>query len=199
MPGPLHDCDPLTGTPYRVLRRLGRGGMGEVLEAEHRALGKIVVVKVVHAGLAGDPSFLDRFRIEAQALALIADPNVVAVLDCGATLDGRPFLVMERLAGRPLNEELSYRGHCEPMEAIAALRDVLSGLDAVHAHGIVHRDVKPANVLLCDPDRDGVRVAKLLDFGVAKLLATPGGARGRLAPQYPTEQGAIVGLSLIHI
>ncbi|WP_437938765.1 serine/threonine-protein kinase [Sorangium sp. So ce341] len=199
--------DELEGTPYRALRRLGRGGMGEVLEAEHRALRKRVVVKLVRRALAGDPRFADRLRVEAQALAAVSSPHVVAVLDLGRTPAGRPYLVMERLEGRTLGEELVRRGALPVAEAIDLVRQVLAGLAAAHRVGLVHRDVKLDNVFLCAPGSaapGGGRVAKLLDFGVAKVLdggVEPGaagapGAERTFAlegPAYPTEAGLLVG------
>ncbi|WP_437571449.1 serine/threonine-protein kinase [Sorangium sp. So ce542] len=196
--------DELEGTPYRALRRLGRGGMGEVFEAEHRALRKRVVVKLVRRALAGDPRFADRLRVEAQALAAVSSPHVVAVLDLGRTPAGRPYLVMERLEGRTLGEELARRGALPVAEAIDVVRQVLAGLAAAHRVGLVHRDVKLDNVFLCAPGSaapGGGRVAKLLDFGVAKVLdggVDPGavGAERPFAlegPAYPTEAGLLVG------
>ncbi|WP_437725411.1 serine/threonine-protein kinase [Sorangium sp. So ce861] len=199
--------DELEGTPYRALRRLGRGGMGEVIEAEHRALRKRVVVKLVRRALAGDPRFADRLRVEAQALAAVSSPHVVAVLDLGRTPAGRPYLVMERLEGRTLGEELARRGSLPVAEAIDLVRQVLAGLSAAHRVGLVHRDVKLDNVFLCAPGSaapGGGRVAKLLDFGVAKVL--DGGVEPGVAgvagaerpfplegPAYPTEAGLLVG------
>ncbi|WP_044985497.1 serine/threonine-protein kinase [Sorangium cellulosum] len=196
--------DELEGTPYRALRRLGRGGMGEVIEAEHRALRKRVVVKLVRRALAGDPRFADRLRVEAQALAAVSSPHVVAVLDLGRTPAGRPYLVMERLEGGTLGEELARRGALPVGEAIELVRQVLAGLAAAHRVGVVHRDVKLDNVFLCAPGSaapGGGRVAKLLDFGVAKVLdggVEPGAAGAERpfaleGPAYPTEAGLLVG------
>ncbi|KYF99864.1 protein kinase, partial [Sorangium cellulosum] len=182
--------------------------MGEVIEAEHRALRKRVVVKLVRRALAGDPRFADRLRVEAQALAAVSSPHVVAVLDLGRTPSGRPYLVMERLEGRTLGEELARRGALPVAEAIDLVRQVLAGLAAAHRVGLVHRDVKLDNVFLCAPGSaapGGGRVAKLLDFGVAKVLDGGGvepGAVGAVGaerpfplagPAYPTEAGLLVG------
>ncbi|WP_437307788.1 serine/threonine-protein kinase [Sorangium sp. So ce388] len=199
--------DALEGTPYRALRALGRGGMGEVIEAEHRALRKRVVVKLVRRALAHDPRFADRLRVEARALAAVSSPHVVAVLDLGETPAGRPYFVMERLEGTTLGEELARRGALPVAEAIELVRQVLAGLSAAHRVGLVHRDVKLDNVFLCAPGAaapGGARVAKVLDFGVAKVLdggvaaGAPGapGAPSSLpvaGPAYPTEAGLLVG------
>jgi serine/threonine protein kinase len=191
---PTDQGDLLAGTAYRTLARLGQGGMGEVLEAEHRALRKRVVVKLLHVQLANDPHFADRMRIEAQALAALSSPHVVSVSDLGETPAGRPFLVMERLEGRTLREELDARGGALPVaEAIMLVRQVLSGLAAAHRIGIIHRDVKPDNVFLCAAPEGGRPLVKVLDFGVAKVVQRDGLPLSVPAPQYRTEEGALVG------
>ncbi|WP_437279639.1 serine/threonine-protein kinase [Sorangium sp. So ce375] len=192
----------LEGTPYRAVRVLGRGGMGEVVEAEHRALRKRVVVKLVRRALAHDPRFADRLQVEARALAAVSSPHVVSVLDLGQTSSGRPYFVMERLEGRTLGEELQRRGPLPVAEAIDLVRQVLAGLAAAHRVGLVHRDVKLDNVFLCAPGAaapGGARVAKVLDFGVAKVLdgalagAAPGAPSAVDGPAYPTDAGLLVG------
>ena len=102
------DLDALRGTPYRMLRSIGRGGMGEVVEAEHRRLGKLLVVKLVHPELA-HPYAAERLRVEAQILSRLSHPNLVEVSDLGITKEGRPYLVMERLTGRTLLDEVIAR------------------------------------------------------------------------------------------
>ncbi|WP_437549438.1 serine/threonine-protein kinase [Sorangium sp. So ce367] len=192
----------LEGTPYRAVRVLGRGGMGEVVEAEHRALRKRVVVKLVRRALAHDPRFADRLQVEARALAAVSSLHVVSVLDLGQTPSGRPYFVMERLEGRTLGEELQRRGPLPVAEAIELVRQVLAGLAAAHRVGLVHRDVKLDNVFLCAPGAaapGGARVAKVLDFGVAKVLdgalagAAPGAPPAVDGPAYPTDAGLLVG------
>lgn len=187
--------DPLDGTPYRTLVRLGGGGMGEVFEAEHRGLRKRVVVKLLHRELAHDPRFADRLRVEAQALAVVSSPHVVSVTDLGRTPGGRAYLVMERLHGRTLREELEARGPLPIVEAIGITRQVLAGLAAAHRLGIIHRDVKLDNVFLCAPGELGVPVVKVLDFGIAKVLHAAPSPTAALptAAQYPTEEGMLVG------
>jgi len=183
----------LAATPYRVLRSLGGGAMGDVFEADHVGMGKTVVVKVMRAEFAQRPDIVDRMRIEGQALARLAHPNVVPVLDLGWTGDGRPFVVMERLVGRTLEEELRERGSLPFAEAIDRVIGALAGLGAAHAIGIVHRDVKLANLFVCDGP-DGRPVVKVLDFGLAKVIA--GGHRAALAPAplvFPTAEGMLVG------
>ena len=167
--------------------------MGEVVEAEHRALGKTVVVKLLQRDLAGRPDLVDRMRLEGQALARLEHENLVAVIDLQVTLEGRPYLVMERLRGRTLRDELEQRGALPAAEAIDLARQALAGLSAAHEAGIVHRDVTLANLFLCDP-RPGAthRVLKLLDFGLAKVVSSAGGRAPRpLAAS--TEEGLTMG------
>lgn len=182
----------LFGTPYRPTQRLGRGGMGEVVEAEHVGLGKAVVVKLLHRDLNARPHLVERLRVEAQALARLAHPNLVVVTDYGRTTEGRAFLVMERLYGRTLREELEARRALPPGEAIAYVAQALAGLEAAHRAGLVHRDVKLDNLFLCEPDAQGRRALKVLDFGVAKVLA-PGEGRAPTPSRYQTEEGVLVG------
>lgn len=167
--------------------------MGEVVEAEHRALGKSVVVKLLQRDLARRPDLVDRMRLEGQALARLTHENLVAVLDLQVTLEGRPFLVMERLHGRTLREELHARCAIPAAEAIDLARQALSGLGAAHEAGIVHRDVTLANLFLCNP-RPGAagRVVKLLDFGLAKVVSRAGG-RAPQPLQASTEEGVSMG------
>jgi serine/threonine-protein kinase len=193
----------LIGARYRLLGRLGRGGMGEVFEAEHVALKKRVVVKLLHARHGHQPQLLDRMRVEAQALALVRHPNLVEVSDFGHTSDGRAYFVMERLYGRTLREELDARGALPPLEVIDLGRQLLAGLAAAHGAGLVHRDVKLDNVFLCDPegsintntnvslDRKSRPSLKLLDFGLAKVV---GAGQRPLAPLViPTDEGVMLG------
>ena len=184
--------------------------MGEVFEAEHVALKKRVVVKLLHARHGHQPQILDRMRVEAQALALVRHPNLVEVSDFGHTSDGRAFFVMERLYGRTLREELDARGALPPLEAIDLGRQLLAGLGAAHAAGLVHRDVKLDNVFLCAPggsfhsspagnnnnnnnNTKNTRVLKLLDFGLAKVVGA-GQPERPLAPlAIPTDEGVMLG------
>lgn len=183
----------LLGTPYRPLRRLGRGGMGEVIEAAHVGLDKPVVVKLLHRDLNREPRLVERMRIEAQSLARLAHPNLVVVTDFGQTPEGRTFLVMERLYGRTLREELAARGALPVLEALDLVLQALAGLAAAHGAGIVHRDVKLENLFVCDPDPQGRRVVKVLDFGLAKVVALMGDGRAPAPSRYQTEEGMLIG------
>jgi hypothetical protein len=151
---------------YRLGATLGSGGMAEVRRAEDLALGRPVAVKLLHPHLAADPAFMARFDREARLAAGLSDPRVVAVFDRGVADDGRPFLVMELVEGESLAELLRRVGPLPPDRALAVADDVLAALEHAHGRGVVHRDVKPHNVLL-----DGEGRAKLADFGIAQAVA----------------------------
>ncbi|HJL15862.1 MAG TPA: protein kinase, partial [Sandaracinaceae bacterium LLY-WYZ-13_1] len=156
---------PLLGGRYRLVRPLGKGGMGEVHEGLQVDLERRVAIKLLHPSLVGDPALAARFRREAKTVAQLHHPHIVQVSDFG--VDGRrPFMVMEYLEGESLREHLRRHGPLAPERALAILGPVLRALAAAHAKGIVHRDVKPENVFLVwDEDH---AVPKLLDFGIAK-------------------------------
>lgn len=187
--------DPLAGTSYRAVALLAESAMGMVVEAEHRALGARVVVKLLHPTLVAEPDFADRMRVEAQVLAALAwkkSPHLVTVSDFAATPAGCPFLVMERLHGHSVAREIELRGALPVDEAIGIALQTLTGLAVVHDAGIVHRDIKPANLFLCLPE-NGVRLVKLLDFGLAKVLASAPRGRAPTPLRFPTGEGVALG------
>jgi beta-lactam-binding protein with PASTA domain len=139
--------------------------MGEVFRAYDTVLAREVAIKVLHRSLSGDPGFVDRFRREARAAAGLSHPNIVAVHDWGA-VDGVYFMVMEHVRGRSLREILSSEGLLAPAQAAEVLLQVLAALEHAHRQGIVHRDVKPENVMVT---RDGI--VKVADFGLARAYA----------------------------
>lgn len=147
---------------YEVRGLLGRGGMAEVRDGWDTRLCRPVAVKVLHPQMADDPDLRRRFEVEAKAAAALEHPNVVAVHDFGDH-DGAPFIVMERLPGRTLHDMMG-AGPMTPYQVRAILDDVLAGLSAAHAAGVLHRDVKPGNVLV---SAAGDRM-KVADFGIAK-------------------------------
>lgn len=183
--------DPLAEQPYRAVRLLGAGGMGEVFLAEHRTFGTPCVVKIQHARLARDPSIADRIRLEAESLSRLNHANIVSIFGTGQTVDARPYIVMEYLRGQTLADEFAARGQLPPLEALSYICQLLRGLAAAHAIGLVHRDVKPDNLFLCDGPR-GNRLLKVLDFGVAGT--TPEAqALGANPLAVPTATGTVVG------
>lgn len=164
--------------------------MGTVYLVEHRETGATCVAKVIHRYLAPDAQAVDRFRLEAQSLGRLEHPNIVEVLAAGNTADGRPYIVLEYLRGCTLDERMQDAGFSVP-EALSIARQFLSALEAAHESGIVHRDFKPANIILAERS-DGTEVVKVLDFGLAKVLPNaPTEAPAPLAD--PTAKGMAVG------
>ena len=164
---------------YRLVRPIARGGMAEVWEGRDEVLARPVAIKVLHAHLARDPGFAERFRREAVAAARLAHANIVATYDAGTDGD-TAFIVMELVGGNTLRHAIEQDDILPPAEAIRVGVAVADALDCAHRNGLIHRDVKPANILLTDTGR--VLVA---DFGIAKLEAEAGGEL--------TQTGAIIG------
>ena len=187
----VEPSDPFDGTPYRMLRRLARGGMGQVYLVEHRELGRECVAKLVHEKLANEPQLLERVRIEAESLGTLNHPNIVSVNNFGTTKDGRPFIVMELLRGHDLARALASGRSFTPTESIDLVLQACSALSAAHGIGIVHRDIKPENLFLHE-ESDNSKTLKLLDFGVARII--PGVSPDTPTPlPQPTTTGVIVG------
>src|SRR5688572_8520759 len=160
--------DPLIGTMagnYKLVERLGAGGMGEVYKAVHPSIGSKVAIKLLHAVAARAPGIQERFLIEAQAVNRIEHDGVVKIIDAGRLESGRPFLVMELLHGESL-QQIKKRARMPVSEACKVMIDVLDALEAAHRAGVVHRDLKPPNVFRTKSGRTIV-----LDFGIAKLMA----------------------------
>jgi serine/threonine-protein kinase len=153
------------GGRYRLLAPIGTGASGHVFVADDITLRRRVAVKVLHTGLAGDESFLRRFRAEAQAAANLNHPNVMRVFDWGEDADG-PYLVLEHLGGGSLRDLLDQGHRLTPSQALLVGLEAARALDYAHRRGLVHRDVKPANLLFDDEGR-----VCIADFGLARALA----------------------------
>ncbi|HYV31111.1 MAG TPA: serine/threonine-protein kinase, partial [Candidatus Binatia bacterium] len=153
---------------YRVVRRLGSGGMGEVLLAEDTQLERFVAIKLMSAELARDPNQRQRFRTEAKAASGLSHPNICVIHEVSETEDGRPFLAMEFVEGQTLDVVLQQR-RLAMREILAVGIQIAEALDAAHGRRIVHRDIKPTNIML-----NGRGQAKVLDFGLAKRFAQDG-------------------------
>jgi serine/threonine-protein kinase len=152
---------------YRLVQRLGTGGMGEVYLAEHQLLKRPCAVKLIRHDSATDPIELTRFEREVRATARLSHPNTVEVYDYGRTDEGTFYYVMEYLRGLSLEEIVKRHGPMPPGRVVYLLQQVCGALAEAHAAGLVHRDVKPANIFASV--RGGRRdVAKLLDFGLVK-------------------------------
>ena len=164
-----------TGTPapvvlggrYEVHRRLARGGMAEVFLARDQALDRPVAVKILFPEFATDPAFVERFRREAQAAANLSHPNIVGVYDWGSE-SGTYYIVMEYVEGQSLAEVIRSAGPLHPRRAAEVIFEVAGALGFAHQRGVVHRDVKPGNVLISTSG-----VAKVTDFGIARALSSP--------------------------
>src|ERR687884_30623 len=161
---------------YRIVRKLGAGGMADVYLAEDQELGRRVAIKILNDRHAADDSFVERFRREAKNAAGLSHPNIVSIYDRGEA-EGTYYIAMEYLDGRSLKELIVGRGPAPVSVAIDYARQILAAVRFAHRHGIVHRDIKPHNVLV-----DGEGRVKVTDFGIARAGASQ-----------MTEAGSIVG------
>src|SRR5438094_1645213 len=161
---------------YRIIRKLGAGGMANVYLAEDQELGRRVAIKILDDRHAADDSFIERFRREAKNAAGLSHPNIVSIYDRGEA-EGTYYIAMEYLAGRSLKELIVSRGPAAVRIAIDYTRQILAAIGYAHRHGIVHRDIKPHNVVV---DSDGR--LKVTDFGIARAGASQ-----------MTEVGSIIG------
>jgi serine/threonine-protein kinase len=153
---------------YRVLKKIGEGGMGSVYSAVQPVIGKRVAIKVLAPHIASNPELVRRFVDEARAVNKIGHPNIVDIFSFGWLPDKRHYFAMEFLDGQSLGDRLK-RGPFQPDEARRLLRQICQALEAAHRQGIVHRDLKPDNIWIVQPQH-GDSYAKLLDFGIAKLV-----------------------------
>src|SRR3954447_14235443 len=169
-------ADTIIDGRYRAVKRLGAGGMAEVWCAEDSVLGRRVALKLLGSHLAEDPEFRERFRREARAAAGLTHPNIVGIFD-RSEWDGTPYIAMELVDGQTLKDLVLERGPLPPHVAVGLTEQILRALAYAHRRGIVHRDVKPQNVIL-----DGEGQAKVADFGIA-----------RAGHSEMTQTGAIVG------
>ena len=174
----------LLGDRYRLVRKIGQGGMGVVYLAEHAKLGKRIAVKFLRGHLAEDPIILARFQREARAASEIDHSGIVDVLDFGEDPEHGVYYVMEYVEGRELSDVLEAEEVLPPAEVIRLGIEIADTLDMAHEHGVVHRDLKPDNIFLWE--RKGREsLPKILDFGIA---TAPGGAEEHL-----TQTGAVFG------
>ncbi len=178
---------------YRVVEKIGEGGMGAVFVAEHLKLRKEVALKVIHRELLGDGELAARFAREAMASARLDHPHVASALDYGTLPDGGAYLVMQLVRGRSLQAVLETQGRIAWPLACQIAAQVADALAAAHAAGIVHRDLKPDNVLL-EPRDDGSELVKVLDFGVARVSQDDQeGPEGAAPGRALTRVGTVIG------
>jgi predicted Ser/Thr protein kinase len=164
---PVPSVPRVVDNKYRIEQLLGRGGMGAVYRARDMRLDRLVALKVVRAELLGDLEARRRFRREAQIIARLQHPGIVSVYDYGTFADGGAYLVMELVRGEDLRRVLQREGRLELTRAVQILTAVCTAIEAAHREGVLHRDLKPENILLPGGGVD----AKVLDFGVAKVIA----------------------------
>jgi eukaryotic-like serine/threonine-protein kinase len=154
---------------YRIVRLLGKGGMGEVYEGENTRIRRRVAIKTLLSNVSSKPDVVQRFEREAQAAGRIGSEHIVEVLDLGDLSDGSRFMVMEFLDGTTLSDRIISRGRILSREAARVVSELLDGLNAAHQAGIIHRDLKPANVFLVSTKQGRPDFVKILDFGVSKF------------------------------
>jgi tRNA A-37 threonylcarbamoyl transferase component Bud32 len=167
--------DTIIGERYRVLARIGEGGMGTVFRVEHTLMKKVLALKLLRAEYSKVEDAARRFEREAQSASRLSHPNIISVTDFGHGATGELFLVMEFVAGQPLSDVLARTGRMEPARACHIAGQILLALEHAHGQGVVHRDLKPANVMLVkDPDPNKPETVKILDFGIAKMTQAQG-------------------------
>jgi eukaryotic-like serine/threonine-protein kinase len=161
--------DPFVGRTikgrYRILSRLGDGGMGAVYRAEQLAVGRTVALKVLHREFARDEEFVQRFQQEARLAATLNHPRLTTVFDFDQSEDGSLFIVMEYLEGTQLSDLIRRSGPLEIARAVRLAIQIAEGIEAAHAAGVIHRDIKPQNIMVLAPGDD----VKLMDFGIARM------------------------------
>jgi serine/threonine-protein kinase len=172
---------------YRILAKLGEGGMGAVYRGEQISLKRKCAIKLLKPELSADPGLVRRFNAEAELVARLSHPNVVNIYDFGQDADGTLFIAMEFIEGRPLRAVMNADGPLPARRAVAIAAQVASSLTDAHAHGIVHRDLKPDNVMLTERGREK-DVVRVLDFGIAKLRD-----ENKQTVQAMTQAGDLVG------
>ena len=168
---------------YRLIRKLGQGGMGTVYLAEHRLMRRQVAIKLIRSRYLGNPQFVERFRREMQAAASLSHPHIVTAHDAEEAA-GNHFLVMEFVEGEPLDRWLAQQGPLPAAEACGYIRQAALGLQLAHEQGMVHRDIKPHNLM-----RTTAGTVKILDFGLARVLRESAVASG----EHITAEGTVMG------
>jgi serine/threonine protein kinase len=179
----------LVAGKYQIIRLIGRGGMGSVWEGRHNSLGTSVAIKFIDAEYAESAEARSRFDNEARAAATIQSKYAIQIFDHGISEDGRPYIVMEMLVGEPLDRRIERVGRITPVETARILKQVSRALQRAHDAGVIHRDLKPENIFLVRSPDDDDEIAKVLDFGIAKIQPPP----GQQGVSSSTKTGAVLG------
>jgi eukaryotic-like serine/threonine-protein kinase len=179
----------LVAGKYQILGLIGRGGMGSVWEGRHTSLGTRVAIKFIDQEYADSPEACARFVTEARAAATIQSKHAIQIFDHGVGDNGRPYMVMELLEGEPLDRRLERVGTLSLAETARIIGHVCRALQRAHDAGIIHRDLKPENIFLVRTPDDDDEIAKVLDFGIAKIKGPPGGE----GMSSSTKTGAVLG------
>jgi serine/threonine protein kinase len=190
---PARKPDPRVGlildSKYKLLESLGQGGMGSIFRAQRLHIGDEVAVKLLHHDLVREQKALERFRREARAAAMIRHPNVVSIHDFndGSSEATQPYIVMELVRGVSLGDLLRREGRMRPERAVRLMHGICTGVGVAHRQGLLHRDLKPDNVIVVPPSHEGdEETAKVVDFGLAKV-------RDVAASTALTHTGAVIG------
>ena len=170
-------------------RLIGRGGMGAVWEGRHASLGTRVAIKFIDSEYANSQDARQRFIVEARAAATIQSKHAIQIFDHGVTEEGRPYIVMELLVGEPLDNRLKRLGRLSLADTARIIQQVCRALHRAHESGIIHRDLKPENIFLVNHPDDDDEIAKVLDFGIAKIKTAP----GAMGVSSATKTGTLLG------
>lgn len=185
--GPAGREDPLekqvVDNRYRLIRRIGSGGMSVVYLAERLGIGKPIAIKFLRSAFVNLPDFVSRFEGEARACSRLSHLNCVSVIDFGVAF-GSPYLIMEYVHGTLLSTVIA-RGRLAPERAIAMVRQILAGLRHAHTRGVIHRDLKPGNIILVEMT-GAADFVKIMDFGTAQILTGEGASRNQLGTDVGT-------------
>src|SRR4051794_15690985 len=165
---PMFEGARLLAGRYKLLEKIGEGGAAEVFRALDERLDRIVAVKLLRPQFTSDPQSRQRFEVEARAAAGLTHPNIVDIYDFGEAQDGSMFIVMQYVQGDNLKDILQHRGRLSTSEVVSIAEQVCSALTVAHANGLIHRDVKPQNIMI-----DTAGKVRLTDFGVVKALSAP--------------------------
>lgn len=172
---------------YRVIRLVGRGGMGAVYEVEHKLLNQHYALKILSPDRIPDSNVVERFRAEAKAISTLEHTGLLRIYEFGISEKGQPFIVTDLFAGKALSDEIKTKGELQTATIAEVMLQTAAALSHAHERGVIHRDIKPSNILVCE--KDGVVEVKIIDFGIAKQQENADGS----APPTLTATGELIG------